>query len=77
VNTGKRWHTAIATAAISGLLAWLSNPIVGGDGVSWSTLGEPRVVIPGLIAFLTTLYAFLQPSTHEGAMSERNGREGA
>lgn len=77
MNTGVRWQTAVATAIVSGLLAWLSNPIVGGDGVNWATLTEPRVVIPGIIAFLTTLYAFLQPSTHEGVLSERSKRGGA
>lgn len=71
METGKRWGTAVLTAFIGGLLAWLSNPAVGGEGVSWGALTEPRVVIPGLIAFLSTLYAFLQPSTIEGARSAR------
>lgn len=71
MQTGKRWGTALLTALIGGLLAWLSNPAVGGEGVSWNVLSERRVVIPGLIAFLTTLYAFLQPSTVEGARSEK------
>ncbi len=71
METGKRWGTALLTALIGGLLAWLSNPAVGGEGVSWSALSEPRVVIPGLIAFLTTLYAFLQPSTVEGVRAEK------
>lgn len=71
MQTGKRWGSALLTALIGGLLAWLSNPAIGGEGVSWSALSEPRVVIPGLIAFLTTLYAFLQPSTVEGMRSAR------
>lgn len=69
--TGKRWVTAALTAIVGGLLAWLSNPAVGGEGVSWQALTEPRVVIPGIIAFLTTLYAYLQPSTYEGARSAK------
>lgn len=73
MDTGKRWKEAFLLAFISGVLAWISNPVLGEKGMSWAELFELKVAIPGLIAFFTTLYAFLQPSTKEGVRSERSG----